>query len=176
MRKMVALAALAAFLGGCGFLRHPLSGLESPGYTEPRSTAVWGDWVLASPPDSTSFVGASRVDLALSSGAFTLTASYPGAAPLVVTGAASLAEGGVLTLTPSTGVSEAHGAGLAINFVPGRPISFLASASGNTMVFAPNDPQAGPRPTSIWNRRAAAEAAGLVAPEKAMSRDSARKP
>lgn len=176
MRKMVALAAVAALLGGCGVFRHPFSGLDSPGYTEPKSTTVWGDWVLASSPDSTSFVGANQVELALNNGAFTLTANYPGAAPVVVTGAASLAQGGILTLTPSTGVSDSHGAGLAINFVPGRPISFLASASGNTMVFAPNDPQAGPRPTSIWNRRAAAEAAGLVAPERAMSRDSSRKP
>ena len=40
------------------------------------TTSVLGHWVLATPKDSTSFTGASQVDLVIAPGTFDLTATY----------------------------------------------------------------------------------------------------
>jgi hypothetical protein len=123
-----------------------------------RSTSVYGRWVLATPIDSTSFAGASQVDLTLAPGSFTLVATYPDRAPLTVSGRADLATSGALTLTPSAGGENAGG---AIGFSSGVPFTRVASASGSTLVLASPTSQV-PVPSSVWYRLEAARVAGLA--------------
>lgn len=160
MRKTVALIALAALASGCGMLKRTF-GTKGYNYDEPGSTAIYGTWLLRS-PDSTSFVGANEVLLTLEPGTFRVSASYPGRAPLVVDGSAHMTDTGVLMLTPSSSVADPQ-RGRALNFVAGSPISLVASAAGNTLVFAPANRTVDPTPSSIWNRLDAARAAGLAA-------------
>jgi hypothetical protein len=135
--------------------------LGEAAHEAPRSTSIFGEWVLGSPADSTAFAGASSVVLSLAPASFTITATYPGRDPLVITGAAALADRGLLTLTPSTGT--ASGAGRAsLNLAPGQPITLLASAAGSTLVFAP--PQSGTEPSSVWHRRSAVETGARTTP------------
>jgi hypothetical protein len=122
-----------------------------------RSTSVYGRWVLATPIDSTSFAGASQVNLTLAPGSFTLVAVYPDRAPLTVSGRADLAASGALTLTPTAGAETAG----AIGFPAGVPFTRVASASGATLVLAsPTSPV--PVPSSVWYRLEAARLAGLA--------------
>jgi hypothetical protein len=113
--------------------------------------------VLATPIDSTSFAGASQVDLTLAPGSFTLTATYPDRAPLTVSGRADLANGTTLTLVPAPGSLDAS----AIGFTPGQPFSRVASASGSTLVLAPPTSSV-PVPSSVWYKLDAARLAGLA--------------
>ncbi len=159
MRKTVALVALAAFVGGCSMLKRTF-GTSEYHYGDPGTTAIYGTWLLRS-PDSTSFVGANEVQLMLEPGTFRVAATYPGRAPLVVQGTAQYTSTGVLVLTPSSSVTEPI-QGRSLNFVAGSPISLVASAAGNTLVFAPANRTADPTPSSIWHRLDAARAAGLV--------------
>jgi hypothetical protein len=122
-----------------------------------RSTSVYGRWVLATPIDSTSFAGASQVDLTLAAGSFTLVAAYPDRAPVTVSGRADLATSGALTLTPSAGAENAG----AIGFATGVPFTRVASASGSTLVLASPTSQV-PVPSSVWYRLDAARLAGLA--------------
>ena len=121
-----------------------------------RSTSVYGRWVLATPIDSTSFAGATQVDLTLAPGAFTLAAVYPDRAPLTISGRADLASGGSLTLTPGEGPDAT-----AIGFPAGQPFTRVASASGSTLVLAAPT-SAVPLPSSVWYRLEAARVAGLA--------------
>ncbi|HVE79036.1 MAG TPA: hypothetical protein VNA89_09260 [Gemmatimonadaceae bacterium] len=169
MRTTLLLLALVATTG-CGTIRKTF-GLRDPNtaHTEPRSTSVWGDWVLATPTDSTAFVGAQRVEMSLTPGSFTLVATYPGGqAPMRVVGNATLTSASVLTLTPS---NSAGNTGRAMPLSAGQPVSVRATAAGNTLVFAP------PRednlfPSSVWHKRAAAAAAGRLGQA---ARDSAQR-
>ena len=161
MRKIIALMALAAAVAGCGTLRKTF-GLKdsSPAHREPTTTSPFGDWVL-NEPDSTAFVGASLVEMNLTPATFTITATYP-TGPVVINGTASLApEGGLLTLTPQSGTMSAAGRGRLLTMNVGEPITLLASAAGNTLVFAP--PTRGTAlPSSVWHRKNAAKAAGII--------------
>jgi hypothetical protein len=121
------------------------------------TTSVFGRWVLGTPADSTGFAGASQVQLTLSPGTFALNATYPGRPALAVSGSASIADGGLLTLVPDAGSTGAT----AIGMPPGQPLTRLASASGNTLVLAPPNSQV-PIPSSVWHRLDAARAAGQV--------------
>ena len=157
-RTLGALVGLM-LLSGCGFF-HKTLGLKSstPEYSTPGTTSIYGDWVLASAPDSTAFAGAREVRLALQPGTFTITADYPTQAALVVTGTAALAEDGTLTLTPSAGTAARQG---ALAMQAGQPLSLLASAAGNTLVFKPPTDRT-TEPSSVWHKYDKAKQAGTV--------------
>lgn len=131
----------------------PVAGTNSGSPT----TSVLGHWVLATPIDSTSFVGASQVDLVLAPGTFELTATYPNRTPLSVTGSATVANGGALTLVPGTASGDASAIGLS----PGQPYTRVASASGSTLILAAPTSRV-PVPSSVWYRLDAARVAGLA--------------
>ena len=158
MRKSAALIALAMLAGGCSLFKGIRT--DAPAYREPNSTAPWGTWVLRT-PDSTAFVGADNVQLALSPGTFTLVATYPTSPAIRVSGTADLSDRGVLTLTPQTSLMNAP-TGRSLRFAAGQPISLLASASGNTLVFSPEHRNLDPTPSSVWHKFDAAKEAGLV--------------
>ena len=122
-----------------------------------QSTSVLGHWVLATPIDSTAFAGAEQVDLVLANATFALTVAYRNRAPLLVSGTASLADGGVLTLTPTADLPEAS----AIGFAAGRPLTRVVTASGSTLVLAPPTAKV-PVPSSVWIRLDAARVAGIA--------------
>lgn len=147
---MLALAALPA----CSSIKRTL-GLGGNGGT--GTTSVYGHWVLAGPTDSTAFVGATQVELVLAPTSFNLSATYPNRPQLAVDGRAELAEGGLLTLVPASGASDAA----SIGFPPGQPFTRIATASGATLVLASPNARV-PLPSSVWHRRDVAGAAGLV--------------
>ena len=159
MRRTLGAFAGLMLLAGCGFF-HKTLGLKSstPEYASPSTTSIYGDWVLASAPDSTAFAGAREVRLALQPGTFTITADYPSQPALVVSGTASLADDGTLTLTPSAGTAARQG---ALAMVAGQPLSLLASAAGNTLVFKPPTDRA-MEPSSVWHKYEKAKQAGTV--------------
>ena len=66
---------------------------EPPAHREPSTTSIYGDWVLATPPDSTAFAGASLVELNLAPSSFTITAAYPHAATTIVRGSLGTTDG-----------------------------------------------------------------------------------
>ena len=161
MRRTITLLAGAALLVGCGTLRKTFNLNDTtPAHTLPRSTSVYGDWVLGTPPDSTAFAGASLVEMTLQPGTFTITATYPAHGPVRVSGTSQLTETGTLTLTPSE-VGEGTNNRGALVMSRGVPLTLLASAAGNTLVFAPPSSD-DPVPSSVWHKKSAAEAAGKV--------------
>lgn len=153
-RALVGLTLVLGASASCQSLQRSI-GLGGTGGS--RSTSIFGQWVLATPIDSTSFAGASQVDLTLAPGSFTLTATYPDRAPLTVSGRADLANGTTLTLVPAPGSLDAS----AIGFTPGQPFSRVASASGSTLVLAPPTSSV-PVPSSVWYKLDAARLAGLA--------------
>jgi hypothetical protein len=124
---------------------------------QPGTTSVLGHWILATPADSTAFVGASHVELVLSSGSFALTASYPNRAPLAVSGRVEVGAGGMLTFVPAMETSDARAIGVAA----GKPVTRIATASGSTLVLALPGSRL-PTPSSVWYRLDAARIAGLA--------------
>jgi hypothetical protein len=166
MRKLILVIALAGGLAGCGFFRKTLGvGDSSPAHVSPRTTSIWGDWVLATPPDSTAFIGASAVTMSLEPTAFTITANYPTRSTVTVRGSVAVAEdGGLVTLTPQSGLENMSGGGFAWN--QGERVTIVASAAGNTLLFAPPRDNLA-RPSSVWHRKAAAEKAGTITPPPA---------
>ena len=164
MRKLAFLIAVVA-VAGCGGFKKTFGIKDAPpAHSEPKTTTIYGDWILAN-PDSTAFAGARTVELALRQSSFTITALYPGRPTFTVSG--GVAEGaGLLTLTPSA-VSNPSAIGGA--FVAGRPIVVVASAAGGSLVFAPQPTGQGTAaivPSSVWHKKAQAEAAGAVVPPK----------
>ena len=158
MRKMIVLFALGTALSACGFFKR---GGEPPAHRSPTTTSIYGDWVLTSPVDSTAFAGASSVELNLSQTSFTLNAMYPGRTTQRITGSVAEGEGGILTLIPQSGSTDANYARRSMAFVPGQPIQLIASAAGGSLLFKPpqdNDPT----PSSVWAKRSMAEAAGKI--------------
>jgi hypothetical protein len=121
------------------------------------TTSVLGHWVLATPIDSTSFVGASQVDLVLAPGTFEITATYPNRTPRSVTGSATIASGGALILVPGATSGDASAIGLS----PGQPYTRVATASGSSLVLASPTSRV-PVPSSVWYRLDAARVAGLA--------------
>lgn len=158
MRKLVLLLAAGTVLSACGMFKR---GGEPPAHTEPKTTSIYGDWVLASPVDSTAFAGATSVQMNLGQSAFSIIASYPGQPDSRVTGSVSRGEGGVVMLTPMSGSTNASYAGRSMALIPGQPISLIASAAGGSLVFKPPH-ETDPIPSSNWIKRSAAEAAGLI--------------
>jgi hypothetical protein len=160
MRRTLGALAGLMLLGGCGFFQKSL-GLKSstPEYSPPATTSIYGDWVLASSPDSTAFAGARQVRLELKPGTFQITAEYPTQAALVLSGTAALADDGTLTLTPASGTAAGSRGSLVM--VAGQPLSLLASAAGNTLVFKPPTDRA-IEPSSVWHKYDKAKQAGTV--------------
>ena len=159
MRIITLALAVVAATSACGGFKR---GGQPPAHREPTSTSIYGEWVLVSPIDSTAFVGASKVEMSLEPVSFRIHAFYPDrSAPVVITGSVTRTKEGLLTLTPSSGdVGQVTGRH-ALMFTPGTPINLVASSAGGSLVFnSPEDDT--PTPTSIWNRRAQAEAAGLT--------------
>ena len=163
MRKAIVVIALAGGLAGCGFFRKSLGvGDNSPAHTPPRTTSIWGDWVLATSPDSTSFIGASSVEMKLDEREFAITANYPTRPTVVVRGSVTVSsDGGLVTLEPQTGM-EGMGSG-SYAWHPGERVSVVASAAGNTLLFAPPRDNTA-RPSSVWHRKEAAVKAGTAPP------------
>ena len=152
-RVIVSLTLVLGVAASCRTVQRAVGGGGSGGS---QSTSVFGHWVLAT-PDSTSFAGASQVDLTLAPGSFTLAAVYRDRAPINISGRADVSGGGTLTLVPATGVADAT----AIGFPVGQPFTRVASASGSTLVLAaPNSSV--PLPSSGWYRLEAAKMAGLA--------------
>jgi hypothetical protein len=164
MRKIAVLIAMVA-IAGCGGLKRTFGIKDAPpAHSEPKTTSIYGDWILAN-VDSTAFAGARTVELALHQSDFTITAVYPGRPTLTVSGGAATGEG-LLTLTPSV-VSDPSAVGGA--FIAGRPIVVVASAAGSSLVFAPPPHGQGTAaivPSSVWHKKSMAEAAGSVVPAK----------
>lgn len=158
MRKMIVLLAMGTVLSACGFFKR---GGEPPAHRSPTTTSIFGDWVLASPIDSTAFAGASSVEMTLNQTNFTITANYPGRMSQRITGSVGTGEGNILTLIPESGSTDATFARRSMSLLPGQPIQLIASAAGGTLVFKPPQ-ETDPTPSSVWNKRAMAEAAGKV--------------
>ena len=163
MRKPLLVIVLAGGLAGCGFFRKTLGvGDTAPAHTPPTTTSIWGDWVLATSPDSTAFVGASKVEMRLEQTSFTITANYPTRPVVTVRGAVTqTADGGLVTLEPRSGLEGMNSGNFG--WSPGERVTVVASAAGNTLLFAPPRDNIA-RPSSVWHRREAAERAGTVPP------------
>jgi hypothetical protein len=160
LRGALVALAVAGLLVGCRRGQFKLAE-EPPAHREPTTTSIYGDWVLATPTDSTAFVGARLVEMTLDRNRFVLTATYPSSPAVVVRGTVSEGEGGVLTLTPQTSTQGVpHSAALVL--VAGQPVTVLASAAGNTMVFSTPTGITPADPSSVWHRKEAAKAAGQV--------------
>lgn len=152
---------IAPLIGGCGLFNHGKLVEDPPAHREPNTTSIYGDWVLATPSDSTAFAGASLVELNIAPASFAITATYPhAAAPTVVRGTLTTTDGALLTLTPNTGTVGGHRGALVL--VAGQPVSVLASAAGNTMVFSAPGGVTASDPSSVWHRKEAAKAAGAL--------------
>ena len=165
MRGILGLVLLTVTLAGCGFFRKSLGVKDdAPAHREPTTTSIFGTWVLRE-PDSTAFAGARLVELQLDQNDFMITAHYPTGAPIVVRGRAAVDETGLLTLIPQEGADPSFGRWRGIQLNPGEPLSLIASAAGGTLVFArpigANESFA-VDPTSVWHRKIAAEAAGII--------------
>jgi hypothetical protein len=164
MRSRYVLLSALVLLGGCGLFkrRSALSEAESA-HQSPRNASVLGEWVLATPPDSTVFAGARQVDLNLTEQSFTFTVHYPQRTPVVITGTASTDPGGgPLILVPTT-ITRGSGdiTGVTPALVTGQSYTVIATAAENTMVFAPPRPEV-VVPSSVWYRRSSAQAAGII--------------
>ena len=160
LRAALVASTAAGLLGACRGGQFKIAE-DPPAHREPTTTSIYGDWILATPIDSTAFAGARMVEMRLDQTTFVLTATYPSSPASIVRGTVLAGDGGVLTLTPQSSTQGTpHSAALVL--VAGQPVTVLASAAGNTMVFStptgvtPNDP------SSVWHRKAAAQAAGTV--------------
>ena len=158
MRRAVLLLAVGTLLSACGMFKR---GSAPPAHTEPKTTSIYGQWVLASPVNQTAFSGATSVQMNLGESSFTILATYPGQPNSLVSGTVANGEGGTVVLTPMTGSTNASYAGRSMALMPGQPISLIASAAGGSLVFKPPH-ETDPTPSSSWMNRAQAEAAGLI--------------
>ncbi len=159
MYRIVKLLAIVALASACGGQRRGRLQERNPAHTPAQSASIYGDWILATSSDSTAFVGARIVELNLSPGRFALTAHYTAQQPLVIAGDAFAdPSGGPLTLTPRTNSRAQSGSSDPVMPV-GTPVSVIATAADNSMLFADSRGES-IRPTSVWHRKAAAKAAG----------------
>lgn len=173
MRRLIIGMTLALLVSGCGTFKRAFGVSDSDaGHQEATSASIWGTWVLAEreQADPTAFAGAERVELELEPGRFAVTAFYPGG-PVTVRGTANLSDEGTLILTPAGDMAgDARTVSVqwrALAMEPGRPITLLASAADDALVFAPDDRAL--RPSSVWHRKEHAERAGTVS-------DTSRRP
>ncbi|MDQ6886627.1 MAG: hypothetical protein M3068_04970 [Gemmatimonadota bacterium] len=160
-RRLLCVPLMAVTLAACSQARRQKLEDISPPMQRARTFTVIGNWVLATPPDSTAFAGAQNVLLSLTSTSFILTANYPGKPPFIISGDADAKpEGGLITLTPRQTIQDGRVVDPNPEFIAGRPVTVIATAAGPSMVFAHQD---NPKlPTSIWARPAEAEAAGII--------------
>ena len=159
MRRTLSLLVALAALTACSSFQRSI-GLkdDAPAHVSPKSTSIYGTWVLSN-PDSTAFVGASSVVLDLRTTSFEIRADYPAQGRVVVRGTAALApESGLLTLTPTDVDGRLSSRG-AFAMSKGQPYTLLATAAGNTLVFAPGSSEVA-IPSSVWHAQDAAQAAG----------------
>jgi hypothetical protein len=162
LARLVPAAALFA-AAACGGTFKKTFGVKdsAPAHVEPSTTSVLGTWVLATPADSTAFAGATSVELTMQPARFSIVAAYPSGDAVNITGAMTVSDAGLVTLTPESG-SQRASTGMLVMTV-GRPISLRASAAGNTLVFAaPQDNS--PDPSSVWHKKAASIQAGPAKP------------
>ena len=160
MRRTAILLVAVVALGACSTFKKTFGLNDStPAHISPRSTSIYGSWILDTDADSTAFIGADVVELTLDPGRFTIRATYPNQAPVVVSGTASLTDEGALTLIP-TDVSSGLGSRGALVMEKGRQYTLMASAAGNTLVFAPPTGTVAAEPSSVWHKKSVAEAAG----------------
>lgn len=165
VNRLVMLLAFVALAGACSLKRRGRLEDRAPAHTPAQSASILGDWILATSPDSTGFVGARIVQLNLAPASFTITAHYAGQEPLRITGDAFAdPSGGPLTLTPRTNSREQRG-DTALVMRTGTPISVIATAADNSMLFADARGES-IQPTSVWHRKAAAKAAGATVDPK----------
>src|SRR3954470_17600070 len=163
LRAALLLVAATGMLSACRHGKLTLAE-DPPAHREPSTTSIYGDWVLATPTDSTGFAGAKAVELKLDRTSFVLIATYPNSAAAMINGTVGVGENGMLTLTPSTSSQGTiRSAGLVM--VAGQPITVLASAAGNTMVFSTPQGFTPQDPSSVWHRKEAAKAAGDQVPK-----------
>lgn len=163
MRRSLGFLFLASSLVACSALRKPFRD-NTPAHREPGTTSIYGTWVLRE-PDSTAFAGANLVEMELTPATFTITATYPTGAPVVVRGTTALTGTGLVVFTPTEGMTS-ESARWRISLAPGVPVTLLASAAGSTLVFAPaasseirGDNVA---TSSVWHRKEVAQQAGIV--------------
>ena len=176
MRRTVSLLVALAALTACSSFQRKI-GLkdDAPAHVSPKTTSIYGTWVLET-PDSTAFAGASNVVLELNASDFIIRADYPTQGQVVVRGTARLApESGLLTFTP-TEVDSRVGQRGSMAMAKGQPYTLLATAAGNTLIFAsPN--AAAAVPSSVWHAEDAAQAAGKTpAANSADGKTGATKP
>ncbi len=165
MYRRVILLAIVVLASACGSQRRGRLQERNPAHTPAQSASIFGDWILATSSDSTAFVGARIVELKLSPGKFALTAHYTAQQPLVIAGDAFAdPSGGPLTLTPRTN-SRAQSGSTDLVMPVGTPVSVIATAADNSMLFA-NSRGESIQPTSVWHRKAAAKAAGQTVDPK----------
>ena len=157
MRKLALAALVLVSFSACKTFKRSST---SSAHKEPKTTSIYGDWVLASSIDSTAFVGASQVEMSLEATVFRIVAHYPTGSSSVITGTISRTEEGLVTFVPQTGGGQTV-AGRSWAFVPGQPLSYIASAAGGSLLFKPPH-ETDPLPSSVWNRREQAEAAGRI--------------
>lgn len=169
MRKiLLPLIAVPIFLTGCGAFQKTIGLKDDPAYSESKTTSIYGDWVLDTPTDSTAFAGASQVEMQLTSGTFVIMAMYPDQQNVVIRGSALRTDSSsALTLTPQSGSARAGSRG-ALLMAVGQPVTLLASAAGNTLIFSGVNAVSSADVSSVWHKKAAAKAAGtLTTPDSA---------
>ena len=176
MRRTLSLLVALVALTACSSFQRKI-GLkdDAPAHVPPKSTSIYGTWVLDN-ADSTAFAGASNVVLDLSTTEFVIRADYPSQGQVVVRGSAAVApESGLLTLTP-TDVDSRVGTRGSMAMSKGQAYTLLATAAGNTLIFAsPN--AAAAVPSSVWHAQDAAQAAGKTpATNSADGKTGATKP
>ncbi len=173
MLRTFALLALTVAVAGCSLFRKTGIVDEPPAHQSPRTTTIFGDWILRE-PDSTAFAGANMVELQLQPTTFMIRAEYPNRAPVTISGSVTADDAGSIILTPQTGLNETTSRWRQMHFTPGEPLTMVASAAGNTLVFAPAPQIQGGEiavnPSSVWHKKVAAEAAGMI------ERDTAKTP
>jgi hypothetical protein len=174
-RRIATLLLLGTALTGCSLARKMGFKDDVPGHKEPKSTSIYGDWVLAT-PDSTAFAGSTLVELHLQRSSFIIRAAYPNeATPQVITGTAQIDSTGLLTLVPTSGAQRTGGNG-PLMMVVGRPVTLIASAAGGTLLFKPPHENVDPTPSSVWHKKSAATAAGKVSKKQTSAGEVERKP
>ena len=84
LRAALVAATAVGLLGACRGGQFKIAE-DPPAHREPTTTSIYGDWILATPIDSTAFAGARMVEMRLDQTTFVLTATYPSSPASIVT-------------------------------------------------------------------------------------------
>jgi hypothetical protein len=171
-------AAVVVVVAACTPPNQRVELREVPDYPdEPKTVSVLGDWVLATPADSTVFIGANQVEMQIGMSDFTIRARYPGRSDVLITGdVATDGTAGPLQLIPRSVVAPTATGAPPVAIAVGTPIALIAGAAGQTLVFGTIDPGAPPNPTSVWHRREAARAAGMIEAAGSVEPETKKRP